>query len=126
MFPQNTVLDIGDLQSEELEKALDDDILTIVGSGFNIDDADAKEFSDIQKQFQEAVAEMKEKSQTLETVAVQLESIEKEKEVFDEWAKEVKQRLQDGDAVGDSIKVGAGDQIHPTVLTSFIFTHCLR
>ena len=39
-------------------------------------------------------------------MAEKLETIEKEKENFDEWAKSVKEKIEHGDGIADNIKVG--------------------
>ncbi len=101
---QKTANDIEDLQSDEIETELMENNKLDVLSDFDMQEEE-QEYANIQKQFNAAVAEFEEKSQTLEKVAVKLESIEKEQEIIDGWKKEIKDRIEQGEDIDHEIKV---------------------
>ena len=84
------------------EESLVNDFESVVG--FDIV-AEAKEFANIQKKVQDVITSVEEKTQVLGHVAEKLEAIEKEKDNFDEWAKDVKKKFESGEIMDDTIKV---------------------
>ena len=104
---QSATSDIEAIRSLDEEIKLNPDSLLVDlndMAGYDIIE-EAREFCHIQKQFEEAAAIVEEKAKLLGNVAEELETIEKEKENFDEWARNVKDKFEKGEDVSTTLKV---------------------
>ena len=77
---------------------------------------EAREFCDIQRKFEEIAVVVEEKAKMLGNVAEELETIEKEKESFDEWARNFKDKFEKEGDIAEALRV----------YSSFLIFHAFR